>query len=73
MDRGFLFGIAPLDPITFGAVVAVLALTGTLSTLRRPCERHASIRSSHFELISKRAAHPSHDPFDRKPFRHPQQ
>ena len=29
----FLFGIAPLDPITFGAVVAVLALTGLLATL----------------------------------------
>jgi len=30
---GFLFGITPLDPITFGAVVAVLALTGVLATL----------------------------------------
>ena len=30
---GVLFGVPPLDPITFGAVIAVLAVTGALSTL----------------------------------------
>ena len=48
----FLFGVQPLDPMTFVSVAVVLPLTATVLRLCLRCARHASIRSRRSEMSS---------------------
>ena len=51
---GFLFGVAPRDPMTFGLVTLVLAVVATLASVAPLFARCGSIRSWHFVLSRQR-------------------
>ena len=52
----FLFGVQPIDPVTFVGVVLVLAVTAALAAARRPGARHASIRWWRFATTESRSS-----------------